>query len=70
MIVIGIISLVTGRSPLVVGIAMLAAVALAAPFAVLAWRRFTYRVKDGRAVVRAELDPWGGRVVPAAGPAR
>jgi putative membrane protein len=50
---IGIISLITGRSPAVVGLAMLGAALLAAPFAVLAWRRFTYRVADGRLEVRS-----------------
>lgn len=62
--VIGIISLVTGRSPLVVGIVMLAAVALAAPFAVLAWRRFTYRVADGRLEVRSGVLTRALRTIP------
>src|SRR4029453_4913912 len=50
---IGIISLITGRSAAVGGAAMLGAALLAAPFAVLAWRRFTYRVADGRLEVRS-----------------
>jgi len=33
-------------------------------------RRFTYRVKDGRRVVKAEVDPWGWRATLPAGPAR
>jgi aminopeptidase N len=33
-------------------------------------RRFTNRVKDGRTVVKAELEPWGWRATPPAGPAR
>ena len=61
---IGIISLVTGRSPLVVGLVMLAAVALAAPFAVLAWRRFTYRVADGRLEVRSGVLTRALRTIP------
>jgi hypothetical protein len=33
-------------------------------------RRFTYRVKDGRKVAKAELDAWGWRATPSATPAR
>jgi hypothetical protein len=33
-------------------------------------RRFTYRVKDGRRVVKAEVDPWGWRAASPAGTAR
>ena len=42
--VIGVISLLTGRSPLYRGLLLLAAAIVVAPFAVLAWMRFTYRV--------------------------
>jgi len=61
---IGIISLVTGRSPLVVGLVMLGAVVVAAPFAVLAWLRFTYRVADGRLEVRSGVLTRAVRTIP------
>ncbi|HSJ73744.1 MAG TPA: PH domain-containing protein [Miltoncostaeaceae bacterium] len=62
--VIGLISLVTGRSPLAVGLAVLVAAALTAPFAVLAWRRFTYRVADGRLEVRSGIFTRALRTIP------
>ncbi len=62
--VIGIISLVSGRSPLVVGIVLLAAALIATPFAVLAWMRFTYRVADGRLEVRSGVLTRALRTVP------
>jgi putative membrane protein len=51
--VIGIISVLTGRSPLLVWLVVLGVAVLAAPFAVLAWMGFTYRVADGRLEVRS-----------------
>ncbi len=62
--VIGIISLLTGRSPLVVGLLLLAAAVIAAPFAVLAWLRFTYRVADGRLEVRSGVLTRALRTIP------
>jgi putative membrane protein len=62
--VIGLISLVTGRSPLFVGLVLLGGVGLTAPFAVLEWRRFTYRVADGRLEVRSGVLTRALRTVP------
>jgi putative membrane protein len=62
--VIGLISLISGRSPLVVGLVLAGAAVLAAPFAALAWARFTYRVVDGRLEVRAGVITRSQRTIP------
>ncbi len=62
--VIGVISLLTGRSPLLVGLLLLAAAVVVAPFAVLAWMRFTYRVADGRLEVRSGVLTRALRTIP------
>ena len=62
--VIGLISLISGRSPLVVGLILLAAAVLATPFAVLAWLRFTYRVAHGRLEVRSGVLTRAQRTIP------
>ncbi len=62
--VIGVISLLTGRSPLLVGLVVLGVAVLVAPFAVLAWLRFTYRVTDGRLEVRSGVLTRSLRTVP------
>jgi putative membrane protein len=62
--VIGVISLLTGRSPLLVGLAVLGVAVLVAPFAVLAWLRFTYRVADGRLEARSGVLTRALRTIP------
>ena len=62
--VIGLISLVSGRSPLLIGAILAGAVVVIAPFAVLAWARFTYRVVDGRLEVRSGVLTRALRTVP------
>ena len=61
---IGLISLVTGRSPLVVGLVIAGAAVITAPFAVLAWMRFRYRVAGGRLEVRSGVLTRNLRTVP------
>jgi len=61
---VGIVSLLTSRSPVTLGLIAAALLLVVAPGAVLAWMRFTYRVADGVLEVRSGVLTRSTRTIP------